>query len=65
MPAAKYQFKEPEHHEIVIDKVGTLRIKPSTILWKPAGKHDFLSVSVDAFGEWMCGDASGAKKVSK
>lgn len=69
MPASKYQFKGPDHYEVTFEeggkKIGTLRIKPSTILWQSKGKHDFLSVSLDSFDEWISSDASGAKKASK
>ncbi|KUR72344.1 hypothetical protein AQZ52_03505 [Novosphingobium fuchskuhlense] len=33
-------------------KVGTVRIKPSGILWKPKGKHKWLGVSVEEFAEF-------------
>jgi hypothetical protein len=67
MPAPKYQFERPEHHEIVIvddgKAVGTLRVKPSTILWKAKGKHDYLSVSLDDFAKWIADPATKANKV--
>lgn len=47
MPASVNEFVAPDHHdhEIADEKtsaqVGTLRIKPSSILWKPKGAHQF------------------------
>jgi len=42
MPAAKYKFSGQESYDHNISKetggfVGTLRVKSSTILWKPSG----------------------------
>jgi hypothetical protein len=59
MPTSVNKFAEPDHydHEFAEEKtgnkVGTLRIKPSSILWKPKGAHQFHSVSLADFGEWM------------
>ncbi len=70
MPAYKYNFKAPVYQELTIQKdsgkiVGTLRLKPSTILWKPGSGQDFYSVSLDSFAEWIVGKESGAKKVKQ
>jgi hypothetical protein len=59
MPDAKYRFSEQESydHKIVDadDKtaIGQLRIKPSSILWKPKGHQKFYKVSLDRFREWI------------
>jgi len=62
MPAAKYKFLEPEayDHEIGIrddsKAVGTLRVKPSTILWKPRGakgKKPWFSADLDELTAWI------------
>ena len=60
MPAAKYNFSGQQSYEHNISKdaggfVGTLRVKPSTVLWKPKGaKGDkpWFSVTLDDFIEW-------------
>ncbi len=38
-------------------KVGTVRVKPSGILWKPAGKQSWFGVSVQQFADFA--EASG------
>jgi len=58
MPGSKYNFVENEayDHRIGSDAegiIGVLRVKPSSILWKPKGAHQFLSVPLDAFREWI------------
>jgi hypothetical protein len=71
MPAYTNEFAEPEYYDHVIRgdgkgaKVGTLRIKPSAILWKPAGKHDFCKVSLQAFAEWITDPSTAASKVKQ
>ena len=45
---------------IVVDEdnkvVGTIRIKPNAILWKPrAGKKDFYAVPLQKFADWIDG----------
>jgi hypothetical protein len=68
MPDAKYRFSEQESydHKIVDanDKtaIGQLRIKPSSILWKPKGQQKFLKVSLDNFAEWI---SQNGKKVNQ
>lgn len=51
-------FSSPKHIEEVIlgqdgATVGTIRIKPSRILWKPANARKFHSVSLSAFADWI------------
>ncbi len=48
MPASTNEFWEPESYDHVIGvknggKLGTLRVKPSSISWKPAGAQKFYS----------------------
>ena len=33
-------------------KIGTVRIKPSGLLWKPKGKQKWLGLSVEQFAEF-------------
>jgi hypothetical protein len=57
MPAAKYRFSGQQSYEHSISRAsggffGTIRIKPSTILWKPQrgkGKKPWFSVDLDEF----------------
>ena len=57
MPSSKYKFVENEayDHRIGGDAgiIGTLRVKPSSILWKPKGSHQFFSISLDDFCDWI------------
>jgi hypothetical protein len=57
MPEYKYKFKEPAYYEMTMsggdgEVVGTLRIKPSRILWWPANAKKWYSVSLDDFAVW-------------
>ncbi len=68
MPAYKNSFASPDFiEEVVLDengnKVGTIRIKPSGILWKPSGKQSFCSVPLDKFAAWITDPATKAKQV--
>ena len=60
MPASKYKFLEPVSYDHIIGdatdgggKIGELRVKPSSILWKPKGKQQFFSVPLDLFSKWI------------
>jgi hypothetical protein len=59
MPTSVNKFAEPDHydHEFADantnNKVGTLRVKPSSILWKPKNARKFHSVSLEDFELWM------------
>ena len=68
MPASKYEFKAQTacDHEIQDanggGKIGELRVKPSSILWKSKGQQDYRSVPLDDFIKWI---ESEGKLVSK
>jgi hypothetical protein len=40
--------------------VGTVRVKPSGILWRAKGKHQFFGVTVEQFAEFA--ERSGKKQ---
>lgn len=66
----KNRFKEPQQydHEIIDEdgaKVGEVRVTPTSIKWKPKGKHKYLQVSLRRFAEWIESDDSEAKAVQK
>jgi len=68
MPKSKNQFAGPNFFEETIldkegNKIGDIRIKPSTVLWKPSGDHLFYSVTLDTFVQWIKKRRTGAKKV--
>ena len=67
MPTYTKQFGRPKYydHEILkMDgaKIGTLRIKPTGVLWKPKNVREFYSVSLDQFIQWITGKESGARR---
>ena len=67
MPAYSKQFSRPDYHDHGIMEldgtfVGTIRIKPATVLWKPSWAHKFYSVSLDQFTQWITGPSSGARR---
>ena len=67
MPLYKNKFRSPDHiEETIVDEnnnvIGTLRIKPSGILWKPKGKQKFYAVTLDQFREWITDVNTKAKR---
>jgi hypothetical protein len=70
MPEYKNKFKGPAYiEEVIVDEdgtvIGTIRIKPSSVLWKPANAQKFFAVPLDKFAEWIASNGAGAKKVTK
>jgi hypothetical protein len=66
VPKYKNQFKEQTYYDHTIvgsdgKKVGTLRIKPSSVLWKPKSQQQFYSVPLEEFAEWITSNASAKK----
>lgn len=58
MPKYNNKFKETTYyeHEILTQdgaKVGTLRVKPSNILWKDVSQQEFRNVSLSDFQKWI------------
>ncbi len=43
--------------------IGTIRVKPSTILWKPAGQQKFYAVTLDTFAKWITSAGANAERV--
>jgi hypothetical protein len=69
MPGYKNRFQRPNHlQQVILDqsnaRIGTIRIKPSTVLWKPVNAQKFYSVSLDKFAAWITSQAAGAKRVA-
>ena len=70
MPKYLNRFKSPDHvEETIVDEVGTIvgtiRVKPSSLLWRPKGQHQFYAVSLDQFTSWITGPTSGAKRAKQ
>ncbi len=58
MPKYKNSFKNPEYFDhTIIDEggkiLGTVRIKPSGILWKPNNARQFYTVDLETFSNWI------------
>jgi len=54
----KNSFGAPQFiQETILDEkgqlIGTLRIKPSGVSWKPSNQHRFYTVSLDQFRAWI------------
>ena len=68
MSKSKNQFASPNFIEETISeedgtKIGVIRIKPSTILWKPSGDQKFYSITLRKFVQWIKRRKTGARKV--
>ena len=69
MPRYSNQFRRPSHQDHhILDannkKIGTLRVKPTGVAWKPASKQKSYSVSLNAFIEWITTPSTGASQTS-
>jgi hypothetical protein len=67
MPYYKNQFQEPTYYEhTILDEkgktIGTVRIKPSSILWKPVNAREFYSIPLQKFAELMQAASTKASK---
>ena len=67
MPKYNNSFTTPTHIEETIldadDKViGTIRIKPVSVLWKPKGQQKFFAVDLETFTKWITDPNTGASK---
>ena len=70
MQSSKNKFRGPSYiEETVLDLktdevVGTIRLKPSTILWKPKNAKKFYSVTLEKFYEWMMDEETKVRKTA-
>jgi hypothetical protein len=58
MPKYTNQFISPGYVEHTVGNPdgsvrGKLRLKPSSVLWKPAGSHTFWAVPLSEFEDWI------------
>jgi hypothetical protein len=70
MPKYLNQFKSPDHiEETIVDEdgatVGTIRVKPTSVLWKPKGQHQFYAVPLTKFATWITSPGTAAKRAKK
>ncbi len=69
MPSYNNQFTSPAYIEETINDsagkvIGKIRIKPSSVLWKPKNQQKFYSVSLDQFADWITNPATKAGRTS-
>lgn len=68
MPKYNNKFKSPSYREETIESegvvVGTIRIKPSSVLWKPKNAQKYFSVPIERFAEWIQGPDAKARKTT-
>ena len=69
MPTYKNSFASPAFiEETIIDrngnKLGTIRVKPSSVLWKPANQHSFYNVKLEDFTTWITAASTSARRAA-
>ncbi|MFC3208127.1 hypothetical protein [Aquamicrobium soli] len=61
---AKKEFRLPKHQEFEITEdgavIGTLRVKPSGILWAPKNSQNWFGVGLQQFADFA--EANGKKQ---
>jgi hypothetical protein len=67
MARFKNRFGRPNYLEETIieragSRIGVIRIKPSSVLWKPSGKKQFYSVTLDKFSDWITSRRTHAER---
>jgi hypothetical protein len=69
MPEYANRFASPTFfEETILDReggvVGIIRIKPSSVLWKPRGEHKYYSVSLERFADWITSGSCDARRTT-
>jgi len=70
MPTYNNELERPHHLEgTILEKatgktIGTIRVKPSRILWKPKGQTKYYNVSLDKFVDWIQDKKTGASRTA-
>jgi hypothetical protein len=67
VPSYVNQFASPTFvEETIVRKeggvVGRIRLKPSSVLWKPLGQHKYYAVSLDDFASWITNSKTHASR---
>jgi len=67
MPEYKNKFGSPSYIEETVysndgGTIGTIRIKPSSVLWKPSGQRRYYAVTLDEFSGWITAEGTGARR---
>jgi hypothetical protein len=68
MPKYNNSFASPEFLEETVKDpagriIGTIRLKPSSVLWRPANQQSYFKVTLDDFAAWItsCREAKRCK----
>jgi len=69
MPKYKNSFTTPTHiEETILDEndkvIGTIRIKPVSVLWKPKGQQKYFAVDLETFTKWITDLKTNASKTT-
>ena len=69
MPKYTNSFRSPTFiQETIIDEarktIGTIRIKPVSVAWKPAGQGKYFSVKIEDFGNWITDSKTNATRTT-
>ena len=69
MPKYKNSFKTSSYvQETVLDehgkKLGTVRVKPVSVAWKPANQREFFTVPLATFTKWITSSKAATKTKS-
>ena len=70
MPPVVNKFVAPQNRtETILGPngrvIGTIRIKPSGVLWKPSGAQSYHRVSLGDFIDWITNPNTGATRPGK
>ena len=70
MPKYDDHFRSPAFiEETIVDGknavIGTIRIKPSGVLWKAAHEKKYYQVKLEVFRDWIAGSESNARRVKQ
>lgn len=69
MPKYNNRFKSPTYLEETIEDengtiVGSIRVKPSSILWRPVNAQKFYAITLDEFARWITDPNTGANRTA-
>ncbi len=67
MPVYQNRFQKPKNYtHVILDsegaKIGTLRLKPNRVLWKPVNEQKYYSVGLDDFIAWITSDDAPTRR---
>ena len=70
MPKYSNSFGGPEYREASIyddsgHLIGELRIKPSSVSWRPSGMSKYFTVPLGKFHQWITDGLTNASRTAK